>query len=140
MDYNIRLHQAYLKIKNSRHLLIVSHLNPDGDALSSVCAFLELAESLNVKADAYCEFKKGDTFNYLPRELEIISDKTKIAPLTDYDVMVILDCGSISRTNLADEIKAVLSSVDRPYIIEIDHHPKIDDFSDSTHFNKQILA
>jgi len=130
MDYRVSYHQAYLKIKNSRRLLIVGHLNPDGDALSSVCLFLELAEILKVKAEAYCQFKKGDTFNYLPHELEIISDKTKLSPLTDYDVILILDCGSLSRTNLAGEIKEVENSVDRPYIIEIDHHPKMDDYAD----------
>jgi len=130
MNYSIAYHQAYLKIKNSRRLLVVGHLNPDGDALSSVCVFLELASLLNIEVEAYCQFKKGDTFNYLPRELEIISDKNKLSPLTSYDTMVILDCGAMSRTSLAEELRAVLNSVDRPYIIEIDHHPKIDDFAD----------
>ena len=130
MDYRVSYRQAYLKIKNSRKLLIVGHLNPDGDAVSSVCIFLELAEILNVKAKAYCQFKKGDTFNYLPHETEIFSDKTKLAPLTDYDVILILDCGSLSRTNLAKEIQEAENSVDRPYIIEIDHHPKVDNYAD----------
>ena len=130
MDYNISYRQVYLKIKNSRRLLIVSHINPDGDALSSVCVFLELAFLLKIQAQAYCESKKGDTFSYLPYESEIFSDKNKLAPLTSYDVIIILDCGSISRTNLAEEIRAVSNSVDRPYIIEIDHHPKIDNFAD----------
>jgi len=130
MNYAVSYHQAYLKIKNSRRLLIVSHLNPDGDALSSVCSFLELASLLNLEADAYCQAKKGNTFNYLPHEAKIFFDKTELAPLTAYDVVLVLDCGSLSRTNLAEEIMAVSRSFDRPYIIEIDHHPKMDDFAD----------
>jgi len=130
MDYSLKYRQAYLKIKNARKLLIVSHLNPDGDALSSVCTFLELAYLLNVPADAYCHDKKVSAFNYLAHESAISSDKEKILPLTSYDVMVILDCGAMSRTNLELEIKEVQSSVDRPFIIELDHHPKIDDFAD----------
>lgn len=130
MDYRNSYIQAYLKIKNSRNLLIVSHVNPDGDALSSLCAFLELASLLNIKATAYSEFKKGHELNHLPYESEIISNKNNLAPLTTYDVIVVVDCGSLARTNLAAEIKEADTSVDRPYIIEIDHHPKIDDFAD----------
>ncbi len=130
MDYSLKYRQAYLKIKNSRRLLIISHVNPDGDAISSVCAFLELTSSLGVLADAYCHDKKVRAFSYLQGEADIILDKDKIKPLTDYDTVVIVDCGSLSRTNLEEEILAVSKSVDRPYIIEIDHHPKIDDFSD----------
>ncbi|MEI6835341.1 MAG: bifunctional oligoribonuclease/PAP phosphatase NrnA [Candidatus Falkowbacteria bacterium] len=130
MNYAVSYHQAYLKIKNSRRLLVISHLNPDGDALSSVCAFLELANLLNLEVEAYCHGKKGDTFNYLPHEEKIFFDKTKLAPLTAYDVVLVLDCGSLSRTNLAQEILAVSRSFDRPYIIEMDHHPKMDNFAD----------
>jgi len=130
MDYNLRYRQAYLKIKNARKLLIVSHVNPDGDALSSVCIFLELAHLLNIEAEAYCHDKKVSAFSYLAHESKISSDKSKILPLTSYDVIVIVDCGSLSRTNLESEIKEVQNSVDRPYIIELDHHPKIDDFAD----------
>ncbi len=130
MDYRNSYRQAYLKIKNSRNLLIVSHVNPDGDAVSSLCSFLELANLLNVKATAYAEFKKNNELNHLPYESEVIADKTKINPLTSYDVIVVLDCGSLTRTNLAAEIKDVEVSAERPYIIEIDHHPKIDNFSD----------
>ncbi len=130
MDYSIRYLQAYLKIKNASRLLIVGHINPDGDALSSVCAILELTKILNIKAEAYCQSKKGDSFNYLPHETQIISDKNKISPLTSYDVVLVLDCGSLSRTNLFEEINLAQNLVDRPFIIEIDHHPKIDDFAD----------
>lgn len=130
MDYSLKYHQAYLKIKNARKLLIVSHVKPDGDAISSVCAFLELAALLKVPAAAYCDDKKTNVFNYLRGESEVTSDKNKILPLTDYDVVVVVDCGSLSRTNLEAEILEVHKTVDRPYIIELDHHPKIDDYAD----------
>ncbi len=130
MDYNLKYRQAYLKIKNSRKILIVSHVNPDGDAISSVCVFLELASMFNIEAVAYCHDKKVTTFSYLLNESKITSDKSNILPLTSYDVVIVLDCGSLSRTNLSKEINDVQQSVDRPYIIEFDHHPKMDDFAD----------
>lgn len=130
MNYSLKYRQAYLKIKNARRLLVVGHVNPDGDALSSVCAFMELASLLGVSAKAYCHDKKTNTFNYLAHELDIVSDKNNILPLTSYDVMVTVDCGAMSRTFLAEEIQAVQSSIDRPYIIELDHHPKVDDYAD----------
>lgn len=130
MDYSIAYRRTYLKIKNSRKLLIISHVNPDGDALSSLCVFLEVAKGLGINVQAYCQAKKGNAFSYLPYESEIIVDKLELAPLNSFDTLIILDCGSLSRTNLEIEIKDILKSVDRPYIIEIDHHPKIDDFAD----------
>lgn len=130
MDYSLKYRQAYLKIKNARRVLIVSHVNPDGDAISSVCVFLELASIFNIEVKAYCHDKKVTVFNYLLNESKITSDKSDILPLTNYDVLIVVDCGSLSRTNLLEEIKQAHTTVDRPYIIEFDHHPKIDDFAD----------
>lgn len=130
MDYQNKYKQAYLKIKHASRILVVGHLNPDGDALSSVCAFLELAALLKISADAYCHDKRISAFNYLPHESKILDNKEEILPLTKYDVIVIVDCGAKSRTFLANEIDEVASSIDRPFIIEFDHHPPVDDFSD----------
>lgn len=130
MDYQLKYRQAYLKIKHANHILVVGHLNPDGDALSSVCAFLELAALLKIPADAYCHDKKNNTFTYLPHESIIVSSKELILPLIKYDVIIIVDCGAKSRTFLTDEINEVVNSIDRPFIIEFDHHPPVDNFAD----------
>ena len=130
MNFSQQFIKAYHKIKTANYVLVVSHVNPDGDALSSTGAFLELLNNLNIKSLAFCSRKKGVTYNYLPHQDKIISDKEELLPLSDFDLIIILDCGSLSRTDLGKEILELKKQVKRPYIIEFDHHPQVDNYSD----------
>ncbi len=124
-------YQAFHYISQARRLLIVGHIHPDGDALSSVCALLEVAESYQVTAEAFCSHKKDKTvFDYLPHINRINSNKEKLDALDQYDVIVAVDCGSLSRTDLEEEILALKNQTTRPYVIEFDHHPHLDDYAD----------
>ena len=44
-----------------------------------------------------------------------------------YDLIIALDCGSLGRTNLTEQINKRHKD---QFVIEFDHHPKIDDYSD----------
>lgn len=130
MDFSKQFVKTYNRIRLASYILVVSHVNPDGDALSSTGAFLELLNNLGIKSSSFCSRKKGITFNYLPHQDKIISNKEELPPLSDFDLIIILDCGSLSRTDLAQEILELKKQNKRPYIIEFDHHPKVDDYSD----------
>lgn len=130
MDFKSRFIKAYSKIKSAKRILFISHVNPDGDAISSLGAFLELSVILGVDSLAYSAGKKGNIFNYLPHFEKIINDKEDLGELSQFDLIVVLDCGSLSRTELVDEIKDLKLLDTPPYIIEFDHHPKIDDYAD----------
>lgn len=130
MDARSQYIKAYSKIKNAKKILLVGHINPDGDALSSLGVFMEILENLNIEYLAYCAGNKSDIFGYLPHSEKIINDKEKIGALADFDLIIILDCGSLSRTDLAKEFLAIKLTNFQTYIIEIDHHPKIDDYAD----------
>lgn len=124
-------YQAFQHIISARRLLIVGHIHPDGDALSSVCALLELAHNHQVSATAFCSYKKERTsFDYLPHIHQIKSSKDDIGNLYQYDVIVAVDCGSLSRTDLGVEILALKEQDPRPYFIEFDHHPRLDEYAD----------
>lgn len=110
----------------ANNILLVAHVNPDGDALSALSAFLEVLKKSGRKVSAYAEGQFSDSFFFLPYSSEIIANKEQIV-LSDFDTLVILDCGSINRTNLAPEIFKQRSSL---FIIEFDHHPKIDNHAD----------
>ena len=130
MDFSQQFITAYHKIKIASKILVISHINPDGDALSSTGAFLELLNNLNIPAVGFCAKKNDTTFDYLPHQSKIISHQTDLPALTSFDLILILDCGSLSRTDLASEILELKKLETRPYIIEFDHHPKMDDYSD----------
>ncbi|MEI8360729.1 MAG: bifunctional oligoribonuclease/PAP phosphatase NrnA [bacterium] len=118
-------------------MLLLTHHNPDGDGLSSLCAMIEYLNTLNKKYFAYCDNQPPKTFDFI-KNISQINYKTPTAeqiqnetnqPLnfSAHDLILIFDCGSLSRTKLN---QAILSRSDKQLIIEFDHHPKVDDFSD----------
>ncbi len=126
------------KIKESHNILIVGHLRPDGDAISSCCAMLEIVKQFNKKGEIFCSGNIPENLNYLANyyqictSLEELKDKIKCDKdniLECFDLLIVVDCGSLNRTNLSQEIKKSRQNK-QPFIIEIDHHPKVDDYSD----------
>lgn len=118
--------EAYKKIKEAQNILLVTHYRPDGDALSSMGVMIELMESLQKPFCAYCSDKPPFQFNFLPHVEKIISDK-EVFKFSDFDLIIALDCGSLSRTNLSKEIGHRRNN---QLAVEFDHHPRIDNYSD----------
>jgi phosphoesterase RecJ-like protein len=46
---------------------------------------------------------------------------------SDFDLIVVLDCGSLSRTKIDD---LIINRNKNQFVIEFDHHPKVDDYAD----------
>ncbi|NCD00730.1 bifunctional oligoribonuclease/PAP phosphatase NrnA [bacterium] len=126
LDNNLFI-KAYQYLIQANRVLIVGHTNPDSDAISSVAVFIELCLKLNKDYVAFCDNKSRDSFDFLPYSEKVISFKN--FDLDSFDLIIIVDCGSLSRTTLEKEID--FNRENRKYkIIEFDHHPKMDDYSD----------
>lgn len=123
MDKNIYLN-ILDKIKSANKILVVTHENPDGDALSSSCAIIELLKSLNKKYSAYCFNKPPYQFDFLPNVEKFTTNKNNFE---SFDLIITLDCGALNRTKLEDEIN---NRNKNQTVINIDHHIKMDDFAD----------
>lgn len=121
-----RFKNALQTIKQANNILLVTHNKPDGDALSSICAVMELLTNLEKKFSAYCHDAPPHQFNFLPHVEKITNDKN-VFNFSDFDLIIALDCGSLSRTDLTQEI---LNRAPHQLAMEIDHHPKIDDYAD----------
>ena len=120
------LTRAYEKIRGAKNVLLVTHNRPDGDGLASVCALAELLLSLEKNFFAYCLDQPPPQFSFLPHAEKISADRGRL-DFAARDLIIALDCGSMSRTNLTREISR--RSADQT-VIEFDHHPKIDDYAD----------
>jgi len=134
----IKFKQAWDKIKNANNIFLVTHYNPDGDGLSSVCAMIELLKLQEKKFFAYCFDEPPRTFDFLPNleKINFHSDQ----PVTDFykhDLILVFDCGSLSRTKLDKEISEKETG---QFVIEFDHHPKIDNYSDLEIRNSRAAA
>jgi bifunctional oligoribonuclease and PAP phosphatase NrnA len=117
---------AFNEISQAKNILLVTHYNPDGDALSSLCAMSDLLIAMDKKFTAFCYDKPPFQFNFLPHVEKITSQMNK-TDFSKFDLIITLDCGSLSRTKLVSEI---LAREKNQKTIEFDHHPKIDNFSD----------
>ena len=113
--------QVLAELRDSERFVLVTHENPDGDALGSLVAMHELLKALGKDS---VMFMAADEFP-LPYEYRFFRLDGLVSVIPD-DVaertVVFLDCGNIDR-NPADVIKR-----DDAHILNIDHH------HDNTHF------
>ena len=81
-------------LKRSTNVLLVSHKNPDGDAIGSCLALALALKYLGKSVTVYNESRLPAVFRYLP-EVGLLTQIPGC--MTDYDTAVVLDCGDLSR-------------------------------------------
>jgi bifunctional oligoribonuclease and PAP phosphatase NrnA len=106
--------QTIHQLKKSKHILLTSHANPDGDAIGSLIAMGRALAALDKKTVLYNESPIPAVYRFLPAVNHVVS---KIPTDDIFDTAVILDCGDLQRIGKAS------SAVDSiPVTINIDHH------------------
>jgi len=109
--------EAINLIKSSNDILILTHKNPDGDAIGSVLGLAGALDCLGKNAKCFSKDAIPDVFEFLPNVATI---KNQIDQ-RNYDLIILLDCALFSRTGLND-IKDIVISFDN--LLIIDHHPE----------------
>ena len=102
------------QIKKAQHLLLASHCNPDGDAISSLLALGLALDMLDKKVTLYNASPIPAVYRFLPAVEQIVGHTKEAAA---YDAALSLDCGHLSRVG---EVYTKVSQI--PVIINIDHH------------------
>ena len=114
--------QIVNQIKEAKHLLLVSHRDPDGDAIGSLLALGLASGKLGIKATLFNASPIPAVYRFLPSAQRIVRH---IKKANTYDVALILDCGHLSRIGDAGETVEKI-----PVIINIDHHVTNTGFGD----------
>ncbi len=102
-------------LRSGEHHLIVSHHNPDGDAIGSSLA---LAGGLMALGKS-CEIVNRDgvpaNLSWLP-----LAERVSLTPdrAGRCDTVILLDCGSLERTGFRDQVLGAARTV-----VNVDHHP-----------------
>jgi len=117
--------KAREEIRKAKNILLVTHYNPDGDALSSTCAMIEFLKLENKKYFTYCFDKIPFQFDFLPNIEKFHYGILK--NFNDFDLIISLDCGSVTRTTLEKEI--INRSLNQKFI-EFDHHQRQENYAD----------
>ena len=116
MDQIIKL------INEASHILLASHSEPDGDAVSSILALGLAIGKLGKKTTIYNASPIPAVYRFLPSVERIVRH---IKKANTYDVALVLDCGDLPRVGQAT---ATVSQI--PVVINIDHHISNTGFGD----------
>ncbi len=98
-------------LRSRRRFIVASHARPDGDAVGSQLALAHALRDLGKEALAVSRDPLPPYCRSLPGAAEV-SITSRVAG--DFDAAVVLECGSLARTELA--------GLDRYFVINVDHH------------------
>ena len=110
------------RIRAARRVLAVCHENPDADTLGAALGIVHLVEALGGAADPVCTDPVPAIYDFMPGVERVRSDPD---PDAAYDLLVILDCGSLDRVGEVGARHADLFGR-LPRVI-IDHHASNDE-------------
>ena len=116
------LDDIYKEIKNAESFVILTHENPDGDAIGSATAMAMVLKNMGKSiVDIYLK-EYPEIYKFVPGTELIKSEAQK----TNYDMAIVLDCSSLERVNVLyrDLFENALIKV------QIDHHNKNAMFAD----------
>lgn len=104
-------------IKNSKNILLVSHINPDGDTLGSMCGLYSLIkDNLKKKCDMVAVSEIPVTYMFLPY-IEDVKHISKFDLSREYDLVINVDVAAIDRCADAEVLFNKAKNT-----VNIDHH------------------
>jgi phosphoesterase RecJ-like protein len=116
ISYEQQLAAANQFIQSNDDFLVVSHIDPDGDAASSTLAISWMLKQLNKKFTMINEGNTPSKFNFLWGFNGII-DYSTAAPSRTFEHVISVDCADFSRIG---KVKSLFNSTTQ--ILNIDHH------------------
>lgn len=109
--------ELYESILQSQNILIITHRNPDGDAIGSSLAFYNFLKSINKNVKCFCKEASIENFNYLENIEQLQDDISTLDE--EYDLCIVIDCGDLGMTKIDD----ILENKNFKFgIANIDHH------------------
>ena len=101
--------EAWNKIEEADNIVLISHVNPDGDALGSSLSMYSILKKRGKNVKVFNATKP------LPMYLDFLPNFEKVTNVLPkkIDLMVSFDCGSFDRLGIEER---------PPFLINIDHH------------------
>ena len=122
------LEKTRTAITAARHILVVSHLRPDGDAVGSTLGLGLALQAAGKQVQMVLEDGVPTSFNHLPGAEEV-----KRKPKGEVDLIIVVDC---SDTNRFGKVLAGYGTPD----INVDHHTTNTYFAKINLINTQAVA
>ncbi|WP_139998428.1 DHH family phosphoesterase [Paenibacillus paridis] len=116
-SYLKQLDLALEFMRNADHFLVVSHVQPDGDAISSTVVVGWLLQKLGKSAVLINEGELPSRLSFLDQFDSILNYK-KAAPPQQFDAIIAVDCADFKRIG-----EVASSFAPGAKLLNIDHHP-----------------
>ncbi|MEK6530952.1 MAG: bifunctional oligoribonuclease/PAP phosphatase NrnA [Deltaproteobacteria bacterium] len=110
------------EIKKGKRFLVVSHVNPEGDAVGSLLGLALALRSTGKEVVAFLEDPVPDVFGFLPGADTVVHD---LSGQRGFDATFAVDCGQKERLG-----KGFMNLRNPGIVINIDHHATNDCFGD----------
>ena len=114
------------RIDEAKHVVVISHINPDADSLGSASAFYTYLLTLHKKVSFFCVTKDiNNKLSFIPW-----FEKIRNTFPSSADLAIALDCGNISRLGVELDID----------LINIDHHQSNDSYGEYNLLNTDAIS
>lgn len=128
-----RLTSIIEHLTGADEVAIITHINPDGDALGSLLAISHGLRAIGKTTTIYAPGSVSPTLDFLPGRRDLATnDKLK---QSQAKTLVILDCGSLERIKHRQETVDGFETV-----INIDHHASNDDYGTLNYVDTSAAA
>jgi len=121
-SYREALQRAAAFLREGDDFLVVSHLSPDGDAISSTSAIGFILQALGKTYTLINEGRTPEKYAGLLGGQPIV-DYERSAPARRFDRVVAVDCADFARIGAVHTVFA-----EQRLLLNIDHHPTNDDY------------
>jgi len=129
-------------LNKAKSVLILSHHNPDADAVGSSLALYFLIKKLKKKVTVVLPNAFPEFLNWMPASDKIIlfeNDKEKVKQiLTKTDLIFLLDCNSFRRLG-TDGLDELITNISAPKIL-IDHHRMPERYFNAFYFDDKASS
>jgi phosphoesterase RecJ-like protein len=118
------------KIESSSHILITTHINPDGDAIGSGLAFLNILRNSGKSCNMLIPNDAPEFLKWMKSSKDIIvykkNESRAKAEINQADLIIYVDFNDLKRLGGASQL---FLENKKPSIL-IDHHPDPENFAD----------
>jgi len=122
-------------IKSAKNILILSHINPDGDTLGSMCGLYHaILDNFKKKCDMITISKLPKTYEFLP-DIQLAKLVDDVDKSLVYDLTICVDIAAADRFN---EAKLLFDK--SKYTVNIDHHKTNTKYADLNLINSQASS
>ncbi|MEW6610654.1 MAG: bifunctional oligoribonuclease/PAP phosphatase NrnA [Patescibacteria group bacterium] len=118
-DFLYHAKKVLSAIQDARHILVVTHQKPDGDAIGSASAMAGFLEKMGKTSIVFCPHEPQDMFHFLPHLHKFTTDGT-VVHSSRHDLIIVLDSSDLAYAGIEELLRTRKEPL--PPLVNIDHH------------------